>query len=252
MAYYKCTGYDTSRVTAAAGDVLSGKTIVSSTGELINGNIAKNEGGTKYAATSSQKLAGAGTYLTGDLILAALTASNLSAANIKKGVTVSVNNGKTDLFTATGTFLSSPTLNRVQLGRGGNATPMFLQPEGGLLISSCQTQLSSNYSSGIRTFLDTYPSGYPPYNDSTIYSQYGVTQDQVLDFMSNMKSPIPRFSTTDSLSYLPLEYACTVLYDQIGSDWGYQNIVTWVWIGRMKQSAWAGFDNKTVNITFSP
>ena len=44
MAYYKCNGYDTSSVTAGAGDVRAGKSIVSSGGAIIAGSVPERGG----------------------------------------------------------------------------------------------------------------------------------------------------------------------------------------------------------------
>lgn len=60
-------------------------------------------GGTKYATTSDQTLITAPKYVTSNITLKKLTQTNLTAANIKNGVTVKVNNGNADVWSVTGT-----------------------------------------------------------------------------------------------------------------------------------------------------
>ena len=86
----------------------SEKTAVSS-GTLCTGTIKVGEipfqtaGGTYYATTSDQTIVASPKYMTSDVILKKLTQSNLTAGNIKSGVTVKINNGNADVFSVTGT-----------------------------------------------------------------------------------------------------------------------------------------------------
>ena len=250
MAYYKSAGFDTSRVTAAAGDVLSGKTVIGRGGEVINGTIPVAAGGTRYATTSQQTLAGAGTYLSSDMVLSALSVSNLSAENIREGVRVVVNNGSGNVCDVTGTFSSSPSLSRVLLGVGGNAGLWLWQPKNGLVICSTQASLNYRFTTGMKNFLERYPN-WNPYSGSYDYSSYGVSSGQVEDYFSKERWPTPSFMRSD-WSGIPINDACTVLYRQVGEDWSYEELVTWLWIGKMKQDAYASFTYKSVNVMISP
>ena len=86
----------------------SEKTAVSS-GTLCTGNIKvgaipfQTAGGTYYATTSAQTIVASPKYMTSDVKLGKLTQTNLTAANIKSGVTVKINNGSTDVWSVTGT-----------------------------------------------------------------------------------------------------------------------------------------------------
>lgn len=148
------TGVDVSGVTAEAGDVKIGKTFVNASGVPVNGTMpvvtpteialpvngtytipagnhygtgtVKNVTSTKaaetfYAGLQDQTIA-ANQYLTGAQIIKALTASNLNAANIKKDVTVSVNNGSSNVFEVTGTYEAAASQNYVfEVGKVINA-----------------------------------------------------------------------------------------------------------------------------------
>ena len=71
----------------------------------VSQSIPTKAAATYYATTSDQTIA-AGQYLSGAQTIKKLTASNLSAGNIKPGVTVTVNNGNTNVYSVTGNMAS--------------------------------------------------------------------------------------------------------------------------------------------------
>ena len=101
------TGTFTSDGTASASDILSGK-IAYSQGSKITGNISSKAAATYNTSTSDQTIS-ASQYLSGNQTIKAVTTSNLSAANIKSGVTVKVGdaNNAGRIANVTGTYKSS-------------------------------------------------------------------------------------------------------------------------------------------------
>ena len=91
---------------ATANHILSGKTAYVGNAK-ITGNISSKSAAT-YNVSSSNQTISSGQYLSGNQTIRAVTTSNISAANIKKGVTVKVGDaGDDDRITAvTGTYTS--------------------------------------------------------------------------------------------------------------------------------------------------
>lgn len=71
--------------TAVAGNILSGRTAWVN-GSQLTGTIASLAGSTVTPGASQQTVSSSGKYMTGNVVVSAV--ANLSAANIKKGVTV--------------------------------------------------------------------------------------------------------------------------------------------------------------------
>ena len=91
----------------SAGNIKPGVTVTVNNGSTnvysVTGNMTSKAAATYYATTSDQTIA-AGQYLSGAQTIKKLTQSNMSAANIKNGTTVTVNNGNTNVFSVTGTY----------------------------------------------------------------------------------------------------------------------------------------------------
>lgn len=131
-------GVTSSEVTAKKENVLEGKTTVTSDSDdaVVNGtmpnigkvtqtlgvngsytipkgyhdgtgkvtqNLVTKAAQTYYASTSDQTIS-SGQYLSGAQTIKKITQSGMSAANIKNGITVTVNNGNTNVFSVTGTY----------------------------------------------------------------------------------------------------------------------------------------------------
>lgn len=97
-------GLGSDDVTATRAHVLAPYTAITSDSndEPVAGTIPSQDAATHYATTSEQKIMNAGTYASGDQKLAKLTASGLEAANILRGKTISINNGKQNVFSVSG------------------------------------------------------------------------------------------------------------------------------------------------------
>ena len=104
-------GVSSDELTATNAHVLKGRKYVGkdTDDEIGTGSIPSKESATYYATTSDQTIS-AGQYLSGDQTIKKLTQSNLSAGNIKTGVSVKVNNGSGNVFDVTGTFCGDATL----------------------------------------------------------------------------------------------------------------------------------------------
>lgn len=71
----------------------------------VTQNITTKAAATYYATTSDQTIS-SGQYLSGAQTIKKLTQTNLTGANIKPGVTISVNNGNANVWSVAGTMAS--------------------------------------------------------------------------------------------------------------------------------------------------
>lgn len=90
-----------SAVTAAA--LRKGYSGFANGGGEIKGSMAEKAAATYYATTSNQTIA-ANQYLTGVQTISRLSQTNLSAGNVRKGVSIYINNGNANVFSATGNW----------------------------------------------------------------------------------------------------------------------------------------------------
>ena len=102
---------DTADADAVAGEILNGKTAYVN-GSKITGNISSKSAATITPSSSSQSIA-SGQYLSGAQTIEAVVCSNLSAGNIKSGVTVKVGTATDDdSVTSVVGSLSTPTVSQ--------------------------------------------------------------------------------------------------------------------------------------------
>ena len=62
------------------------------------------QGATTYRASTAQQTISSGTYLTGTQTIAPVSQTNLTAANIKNGTTISISNGQSNIWSVTGSY----------------------------------------------------------------------------------------------------------------------------------------------------
>ena len=93
----------------SGGNIKPGVTVKVNNGNAdvfsVTGTMASKAAATYYATTSDQTIA-AGQYLSGAQTISKLTQTNLSGGNIKPGVTISVNNGNTNVWSVASTMAS--------------------------------------------------------------------------------------------------------------------------------------------------
>lgn len=103
--------YDPSGTDIVAGDVLSGKKGIGPNGE-VTGNIQSKSAATYTPSGTAQTIA-AQQYLSGAQTIEAVVCANLSAANIKNGVTVKVGTATDDdSVTSVQGSLTTPTISQ--------------------------------------------------------------------------------------------------------------------------------------------
>lgn len=112
---------------ATTAQVLSGCTFTSTAGLKVTGSIGSKAAATYYTSTSDQTIT-SGQYLSGTQTIKAVTTSNISAGNIKKGVVVKVGdaNNAGRIANVTGTY--APTLvNSKTLWSNSNTSTNFAE-----------------------------------------------------------------------------------------------------------------------------
>lgn len=86
--------YDSSETDITSGDLLNGKKGIGPNGE-VTGNIQSKAAATYTPSASSQQIS-SGQYLSGAQTIEAVVCTNLTAANIKSGVTVKIGTATDD------------------------------------------------------------------------------------------------------------------------------------------------------------
>lgn len=104
--------------TVSAGYVSSGT--AGNVSVSLTASVTTKAAATYRASTSAQTIA-ANTYLTGAQTIAAVSQTNLSAANIKAGTTISISNGQSNIWSVAGTFTSDATATAADINNGVTA-----------------------------------------------------------------------------------------------------------------------------------
>lgn len=112
----------------------------------LTASVTTQAATTWRASTSSQTIA-AGTYLTGAQTIAAVSQTNLSAANIKAGTTISVSNGSSNIWSVAGTYTSDATAAASDILSGETAYVNGSKITGSLSLTTIYTGSSAPSSS---------------------------------------------------------------------------------------------------------
>lgn len=94
---------------AAVSDVLTGKTFYNTNAKSKQTGTIPSKAAATYGAKTSAQTIAAGQYLSGAQTIAAVTQTNLTAANIVKGKTVTIKSNNANLWNITGTGTTAPT-----------------------------------------------------------------------------------------------------------------------------------------------
>lgn len=111
-------GGGSDEVTASNAQVLRGYTAITtnSNDEPIEGAIPIKNAKNYYATTADQIIA-LNQYLAGNQTIKGVSQANLSAGNIKKGTTISISNGDSNLFSVEGSY-STPSAGQSPIVAG--------------------------------------------------------------------------------------------------------------------------------------
>lgn len=115
---------DLDQITATASDILAPKKSVNGDGDVITGTIPSLGTTTWTPGTSAQTLQ-SGQYLSGTQTISAISQTNLSAENIKKGTTITIKGGNNTIYSVTGTWEGYVTDSATFYDRGTKGTSTF-------------------------------------------------------------------------------------------------------------------------------
>ena len=133
-------------------------------------------GTTTYRASTSNQTIASGTYHSAAATIAAVSQTNLTAANIKSGTTVTISNGQSNLWSVTGTYGGGGDSKNVQVLQSTSRTnsSSLTKVLGDLTVSKTGTY--DVYWSGGRTNTSTsYTWGTRLYVDDTGYGTENTT-----------------------------------------------------------------------------
>lgn len=111
-----------------ADKMLSGYSGFVNGGAEVKGNIASQAGGTFYATQADQTIVTAQKYCDGDINVSKLTQTNLDAANIVRGKTISVNNGNANVWSVAGGSNTLKMVSGIATGSVGSDGYLTIAP----------------------------------------------------------------------------------------------------------------------------
>ena len=171
------TWMDVTGKTVTSASMLNGTTALKNDGTDITGSITSQSAQTIYPSTSDQTIA-SGKYLSGTQTIKAVTTTNLTADNIKSGVTVQVGDSADSdrVVSVTGTYSGGGSSKNVQVLQSTSRTnsSSLTKVLGDLTVSKTgtydvywsggRTNTSTSYTWGTRLYVDG--TGYGTENTS--------------------------------------------------------------------------------------
>ena len=154
---------------------------------------------TKYATTSDQTISTTGKYMTGNVVVKKLSSTNYSAANIKNGVTIKVNNSSADVYSVTGTFTKANTVSSGQTAaaaaqiRSGYSAWVDGAEVKGSIANTSITQGDTTVSSGTATRgTATWSTGYITSGSigAATFANEGTTDITYVDISDTTEAPV--------------------------------------------------------------
>lgn len=168
----------TQTVTADQGYVLGSVTVNPIPSSYVE--PTSTVGATTYRASTSNQTIASGTYHSAAATIAAVSQTNLTAANIKNGTTITISNGQSNLWSVTGTYsggggassIDTKTLtNSTNTATSLQFTSMNGQPIAFFL--RCKTQIQS---SGSTSYYYVDNMRYNGTNTQGTYTRIGSTR----------------------------------------------------------------------------
>ena len=192
---------DASAVNNLSGSyILSGHSAYDNAGNLIVGTISSKTAATYYPSSSDQTIS-SGQYLSGDQTIKAVTTTNVTAANIKYGVTAEVGDSTdSDRVTSvTGTFTATPTgktaVTAAAMRSGYSGFINGTQVDGTMPDTSVTTAISNT---GMSTYFD---SGSASSNSVSLTPTYTNTTAGYLAAHSTAQSGTAEYYTIKTATF---------------------------------------------------
>lgn len=182
LAFGLGEGGGSDEVTATRNQVLEGYTAITSDSndEPIEGTIPSQGAQTIYFGTSDQVIP-SGKYLSGNQTLKAISQANLSAENIRKGITASVSNGNGNIWSILGTY-STPSSGQSPIVPGAVRTGFSGFVNGGSEVQGAIPDQAARTIYANTSLQNAMASGYYAVGDIKVaaLSQSGLNASNIL------------------------------------------------------------------------
>ena len=198
--------------TAVAGNVLSGQTFINSTGQLVTGTMV-NQGAKTFTPSASKQTGGAGYYSS----VTCNAVANLTAANIKQGVTVG---GVAGTCVPGYTLSSSPSYGDAIAGE-------MLQSSASCKRGSTILSYTSKFAGKVRVCIPLYKTSSTVYSTEKLTFMVNGASKEVITLDTHLNGSGFAFSTVYSDLTINKGDVVTVNFD--GSEYSGATIYRTCW-----------------------